>query len=324
MDRAGLMAVRSHCPIPSRISPHAAAVQGWLDDWLGSFDELTGNPDLDLRLDRLRRANFAHYASRLYPEATPADLRTIAALFTWFFLLDDACDGPPGETAPDVRGLCTGVLHMLRHGPRRQYPAFSGLLRQMLVRAWRTPRERMGPAWRSRFLDAVRHHLDGILVEADNKAKNRRPTVTEYIHLRRATSAAYVSYTLVEFTTGTPLPATIHQHPLIMEITATGNDLLSWFNDLLSVDRDTVTSGGHNLVLAVARESQVPVEVASSMVVRRWQQTMDRFTKLQAAVPPFGPKIDRPLRHYLDSVAGSIRGTIDWSLESPRYASPGT
>ncbi|MBB4958623.1 hypothetical protein FHR38_002356 [Micromonospora polyrhachis] len=321
MDHAGLLAVRSHCPIPSRISPHAAAVQGWLDDWLCHFDLPADTPNLDL--DRLRRGNIAYYASRLYPDANPTDLRTIAALFTWFFLLDDACDGPPGEAAPDVRGVRAGVLHVLRPGPRHQHPAFAGLLRQMLVRVWRTLRARTGSTWRSRFLDAVRHHLDGILVEADNKAKQRRPSVTEYIHLRRATSAAYVSYTLVELTTGTPLPVAVHHHPLIQEITTTGNDLLSWFNDLLSLDRDTITSGGHNLVLAVARESHVPVELANALVVRRWQETMDRFTELVSAVPSFGPRIDRPLRHYLDSVAGSIRGTIDWSWESQRYVSPG-
>ena len=316
MDRDGLLAVRSHCPIPSRISPHAAQVQNWLDGWLRGFDRLADAPDLD----RIRRGNIAYYASRLYPEASQSDLRTIAALFTWFFLLDDACDGPPGDTAPDVRGLRAEVLDTLRHGTCRRPPAYAGLLHQMLVRVWRTLRERMGPVWRSRFLDAVRHHLDGILVEADNKATNRHPTVAEYIHLRRATSAAYVSYTLVEFTTGTPLPTAIHRHPVVKELSTTGNDLLSWFNDLLSLERDMVTSGGHNLVLAIARERGVPVEVASSMVVHRWQETMDRFTGLRATVPSFGPKIDRPLHHYLDAVAGSIRGTIDWSWESPRYA----
>jgi hypothetical protein len=324
VDSDVLRAMQADCPIPSRISPHAAAVQDWLNGWLRGFALPLDLPDLE----RLGHADSAYYASRLYPDATRADLQTIAALFTWFFLLDDVCDGPPGAAAPDVRGLCDGVLHTLRHDPPGRHPAFAGPLRRMLVRVWQPPRLRMGPEWQARFLDAVSHHVDGILVEAANKAVARRPSVADYVELRRATSAAYVAYALIEFTTGTPLPAAVHHHPLVREIAATANDLLSWFNDLASLERDTATSGGHNLVLAVAHEEGVPVDVAFSAVVHRWRETMCRFGELRAAVPSFGPAIDGPLHRYLDGVAGSIRGTIDWSLESARYAgasaTPGT
>ncbi len=78
------------CPIPPRDSPHTEAVQGWLNGWVRDFD-------LAPRAAAgLARAGFARYAGRLYPDAAPTDLRVLAALFTWFFLLDDACDGPGG------------------------------------------------------------------------------------------------------------------------------------------------------------------------------------------------------------------------------------
>ncbi|MGB2570340.1 terpene synthase family protein [Micromonospora citrea] len=315
-----LWSLRSACPIPPRLSPYADPVQQWVLDRL---------PRLGLPLDsatrrRLERAGFARYAGRLYPDADEADLRTLATLFTWFFLVDDACDGP-GRLAPEqIRALRAGALTLLREGPRWRHPGFGGPLRRLLVEAWREPRRRMTARWRSRFADAVAHHLDGTWREAVAKEAGRPPSVTEYVELRRATSAAYVSYPLVEFATGRPLPDAVYHHPLLRRIGELGNDLLSWYNDIASLDRDLATSGGHNLVLAEAAERGVPLETAVGLVADRWRETMGRFVALRAAVPSFGPTWDVAVTAHLDGVANAVRGTVDWTLESARYPVPDT
>ncbi|MEK8108544.1 hypothetical protein NKG94_33620 [Micromonospora sp. M12] len=51
------------------------------------------------------------------PEATEADLRPLAALFTWFFLVDDACDGPDRLVPEQIRALSSGTLALLHGGP---------------------------------------------------------------------------------------------------------------------------------------------------------------------------------------------------------------
>lgn len=334
----------------------------------------------------MHRAGFARYAARLYPTATEVDLRIIAALFTWFFLVDDLCDGPhqptggpaptadfstptggpaptvdfstptggpavlPGTpstatdepaapagaplTAQQVGALREATLRLLRGGDepghralgpatagagRTGPPGLTGPLRRMLVEAWRVPRRRMPERWRVRFTDAVAHHLDGVRQQAANRAAGREPTRAEYLPLRRATSAAYVSYTLIEFATGRILPDAVYHHPLLVRIAGTANDLLSWFNDVVSLDRDLVGSGGHNLVLVTAREHGVPPEAAVGLVVAQWQAAMARFGELCAAVPSFGPGLDEAVAVHLDGFANSIRGTIDWSYESARY-----
>ena len=146
------------------------------------------------------------------------------------------------------------------------------------------------------------------------------PGVAEYVELRRATSAAYVSYPLIEFATGRPLPDAVYHHPALRRLADLGNDLLSWFNDLASLERDRATAGGHNLVLAMAAErgragggrrwSWWP-----SAGGRRWR----RFMALRAAVPSFGPALDEAVAAHLDGIAYAVRGTVDWSLESARY-----
>ncbi|MEV0327143.1 terpene synthase [Micromonospora echinospora] len=318
MTGGSLGSPRFDCPIPPRLSPHADATQEWLSSWVTRFDL----PLDRVALERLDRAGIARYAGRIYPDAGENDLRTLAALFTWFFLVDDFCDGPRRSTPEEVDGLRQGVLRLLRTGPRSRHPGFTGPLRRMLVDAWRAPRARMPARWRVRFTDAMAHHLDGTWRESVNKAAGRVPTVDEYVPLRRATSAAYVSYTLVEFATGQVLPDAVYHHPLLVSIAETANDLLSWFNDVISLERDRADAGGHNLVLATAHERGVPVGTAVTLVADRWRETMDRFVALRAAVPSFGPEWDRAVAVQLDAVANSVRGTIDWSRESARYPVP--
>ncbi|MET8229559.1 terpene synthase [Micromonospora sp. NPDC005298] len=274
----------------------------------------------DVALRRLDAARIAWYAGRLYPDASVADLRTVAALWTWFFLLDDACDGPGGASGADVAALRAGVLDVLRRGPRARPAGFRGPLRRMLADAWQAPRARMSLPWQRRFADAVAHHLAGDRTEAENKTRGHRPGVSEYVELRRATSAAYVSYTMIEFVSGHALPDAVYHHPALRALAATGNDLLSWFNDLVSLETDRVTSGGHNLVLAIAREQRLPEERAVEAAVGRWLATMRRFMELRATIPSFGPELAPAVAAHVEGVARSVRGTIDWSLESGRYS----
>ncbi|MEU2613071.1 terpene synthase family protein [Micromonospora sp. NPDC007271] len=316
MTEAVLRSLRSDCPIAPRLSPYAQPVQEWLVDQL---DQLGLPLDAAAR-ERLARAGFARYAGRLYPAATDPDLRVLAALFTWFFLVDDACDGPGRPDPARIRALRDGALVLLREGPRARHPGFSGPLRRLLVQAWREPRRRMPARWRLRFADAVAHHLDGAWREAVAKTSGRPPGVDEYVELRRATSAAYVSYPLIEFAAGRPLPDAVYHHPALRRLADLANDLLSWFNDIASLDRDRATAGGHNLVLAVAAERSVPIAVATDLVADRWRSEMARFTALRAAVPSFGPALDESVAVHVDGVSNAVRGTIDWTLESARYA----
>ncbi|MFI7604729.1 terpene synthase [Micromonospora sp. NPDC049366] len=316
MTGAVLESLRSECPIPPRLSPYADGVQEWL-----AADLL---PTVGLPLDaagarRLAGAGFARYAGRLYPDATEPDLRVLTALFTWFFLVDDACDGPGRLDPGQIQALRDGAVKLLVDGPRHRHTGLAGPLRRLLVRSWRVPRRRMPARWRQRFADAVAHHLAGTWREAANKTAGRAPGVAEYVELRRATSAAYVSFPLVEFVTGRPLPDAVYHHPLLREIADTGNDLLSWYNDLASLERDRATSGGHNLVLAVAGERGVPTDAAVVLVADRWRASMRRFVELRATVPSFGPGLDEAVTDLLDGVANAVRGTIDWTMESARY-----
>ncbi|MFI7552400.1 terpene synthase family protein [Micromonospora sediminimaris] len=306
-----LPSLRAACPIAPQLSRYADDVQAWLVSEL-PLDAPTR--------ERLGRAGFARYAGRLYPDTSETDLRTLTALFTWFFLVDDACDGPERTGLDDIRALRDGAVALLRF--RLRHPGLAGPLRRLLVSAWREPHRRMPARWRQRFADAVAHHLDGTWQEAVNKATGYAPGVEEYVELRRATSAAYVSYPLVEFVHGRSLPDPVYHHPRLGQFRDIGNDLLSWYNDIASLDRDAAISGGHNLVLALATAHRVPVPAAVELAAQRWHESMRRFVALRATMPSFGPALDPAVTAHLDGVARAVRGTIDWTMESARYAVP--
>lgn len=304
-----------HCPIPPALSPYADTAQLWLTGWLDRFGPALA-PAARSRVDG---AGFARYAARLYPEADAETLRTLSALFAWFFLLDDDADATAAPDPGRLRSQFTGALGVLRD----EDPTGSGgPLHRMLTETWRSLRPAMPPSWRDRFVDAVHHHLGGVVVEAEAKAAGRRPGVEDYVRLRRATSAAYVAHVLTEYATGSPLPDSVHGHPAVRAYSAAGNDLLSWFNDLLSLDRDEVTAGGHNLVLALSGEFGLSTPDAVEAAAVMWRRRMDSFGALRAEVPSFGAVLDVSVRRYLQGVENSVRGTIDWSLESVRYRAP--
>ena len=145
--------------------------------------------------------------------------------------------------------------------------------------------------------------------------------MAEYVELRRATSAAVGVVPAGGVRRGQPLPdAGLPPPAAAVGSPRTGNDLLSWYNDLASLERDRATSGGHNLVLAVARRvaGASPAE-AVERVAERWREAMRRFVALRAAVPSFGPALDEAVTDHLDGVADAVRGTIEWTLESGRY-----
>jgi hypothetical protein len=313
--RSAPPAQQLRCPLPPAMSPHADAAQDWLADWLQAH----GPRWDDAYRRRFERIGFARYAARLYPDAEPGTLRALSGLFAWFFLLDDTADGGATPDTTRLRGLLTDALEVLRRGSD---PSPAEPLLGLLADAWRVPRTVMPESWRDRFLDAVRHHLGGILIEAESKAAGHRPGVDAYVELRRATSAAYVAHVLTEFAVRTPLPDAVHGHPAVRAYSTAGNDLLSWFNDLLSLERDEATAGGHNLVLALAAERDLSTVDAVSAAAARWQDRMDSLAHLRAAVPSFGSALDVAVRHYLDGVDRSVRGTIDWSLETIRYQPP--
>lgn len=303
------------CPIPPAISPYAADTQQWLTGWL----RRTGPVADPATHRRIEAFGFARYAARLYPEADRAALRTLSGLFTWFFLLDDVADSTVRQDTARLRRLLTGAMRVLRHDDSA---AADVPLHRMLAETWRMPSAVMPQTWQDRFVDAVQHHLDGVQAEAECKTAGRRPGLGEYVRLRRATSAAYVAHVLTEFATRAPLPDAVHGHPAVQAYSTAGNDLLSWFNDLMSLERDESTAGGHNLVLALATERGLPTPEAVEAAVAMWDARMDEFDALRAAVPTFGPALDGPVQNYLRGVERSVRGTIDWSLESARYQAP--
>jgi hypothetical protein len=321
-DLTDLLAeLRAGCPLPVVLSPHAQAANDWLPGWLLRC----GVPSDSLAYQRLAGARIGGYAGRLYPAASPGRLRLLTALFAWFFLLDDEFDGIADPQQQRLHRLAAEILTLLRAPHPTPHPAacpaavLDGPARRMLTGPWRVLTRSTPAWWRDRFADAVAEHLAGAVRDAANKSTGHRPDPTEYIELRRATSAANVAYTLIEFATGDPVPDAVFHHPRIREYADAGNDLLSWYNDLYSLPGDLLVAGGHNLVVAVAEADRITISEAVAVAAQRWRTQMSRFADRRAAVPSFGPVHDRTVGALLDGIGNAVRGTIDWSAETSRY-----
>lgn len=78
----------------------------------------------------------------------------------------------------------------------------------------------------------------------------------------------------------------------------------------------------HNAVMLVMREQNVDLPTAMDWVLKYGQRVVRSFNANVAALPSWGPDIDRKVQIYVDGIAQNIRGVDDWTFESHRYFGP--
>lgn len=284
-----------HCPFPSRISPHAAALEANNLAWL-SLSKLAAPAG----------AQFGRLAARAYPDA-PLELLNIAAAWaTWLFLRDDRCDegGIAGDPAA-MRALADHHIDILA-GQR------SSRTDEPLTLALADLRERMlghgGGKWLARFAANVQDYLDASVWEAENRASRRVPDVDTYTRLRDLTGAVKTCFDVFELIEG-PLAIDARSDPRLAKLMQLANRAICWSNDLFSIAKELEHGDVHNLVIVLQHRTGLPLEDAIRTAVRMHDHAVREFEELAPG----------PHEHYVTALKGWIRANVDWSIETGRY-----
>ena len=240
---------------------------------------------------RLRRADPAGLAGRACPDVPPAELRLLADLICWLFVMDDTCDedglgDAPTRLAPTVAVLLD-VLD--RHGdPTAPLPTGGGALGDALDDLCRRVRATAHPGVVLRFASQVRAYLMALLWEAANREHARVPGLREYVQMRRHTGGVHPTFTLTDLACGGVAGPALRADPALVALDALAADLVCWCNDVFSYGKENRAGpDAHNLVSVIAGETGGD----------------------EAAVRP----VLRGRRHW-------IRATYDWSRVAARYA----
>jgi hypothetical protein len=187
---------------------------------------------------------------------------------------------------------------------------------------WARTRSRTGDAWRERFVGHVAEYLAANAWEAENRSRARVPPITEYVRMRRHSAATAMFFDLAEGL-GSPEPAT---GPALTEPYAEASvallrryaeNVVAWFNDLVSWPKEAARGDPHNLVLVVHHELRLSLPDAVGYVVDRHDREVRLFVAAGRDLGKWRPDARRLVR----SLEYWIRANVDWSRESGRYAS---
>lgn len=300
------------CPFPSAMSPYAGSVQDATMAWAHRFT-LVRSARARARLDQLQYGTFM---ARAYPTAPDAALRLIADWNTWLFLLDDAFDEhelgfKPVELAAlhaRLIAIMSGAAPSAHEDTR--YHALHDLTNRLQAQG--------GAAWMHRFVRCVEASFAASVWEACNRASQRVPHEPEYLHMRPFTSAVFCFLALIEIAEQTTLPAAVRQHPIIRSLSLMTNNIISWFNDLISFPKEMARGDVHNLVYIVHHERGIPLDDAVQYVVSKHDAEVRALQHLCATLH-ISDQHDQLAQRYAQSLHVWIRANVDWSIATARY-----
>ncbi|GAA1520383.1 hypothetical protein GCM10009827_039990 [Dactylosporangium maewongense] len=296
------------CPFAPRLSPHADLVQRWSLHWA------TRHGLLDRAGARaaFARARFANLMARTYPDAAPADLQLATAWLISVFALDDRLEraGDPAAT----RRLVDEVMQLLDDDGEDP----KGHLRAV-AEVWRRTRQRVGPAWRERFVAHVGDYLEATVWEAGNRAANRPPPVAEYRTMRFRTAAIDMFFDLIEPMHGVELSPGVFEDADFAVMRRSAGMITAIFNDLVSWPKEEAAGDHHNIVLALRHERRLPVEAAVRVAVAEHDALVEEFIAARERFQAGPLAGDFAVAAVAGDFAHWIRGNVDWSMESGRY-----
>jgi Terpene synthase family 2, C-terminal metal binding len=298
------------CPFPARVSPHAAWVQRYAVAWATRQGLLPTPRDQAT----FARARFASLMARAYPDASQADLCLAVCWLTFTFMLDDHLESALGRDPERQRALAGQVLGYLRGGrvPRDLAPPLAGALDDVWIRT----RLRAGARWRERLIGHIAEYLAANEWEAGNRRRGRIPPVGEYTRMRRQSAATAMFFDLAEALGGHEPVTDPYAEAGLVLLREYADNVVAWFNDLVSWPKEAARGDPHNLVLIVHHELRMSLADAVGYVIARHDREVRSFVAAARQVGHGRPDVQR----LVTSLEHWIRANVDWSRESGRYA----
>lgn len=303
------------CPFEARMNPAVLHAHVESRAWGVASGLLDGHG----ALQRFDAARFAWLIARAYPSARPPELALVSEWNVWLFVHDDGCDADATGRDPDALVRLYRELRAVLHGG----PASADADAPTRALADLVPRILGGapPSWRERFVGVVDDYFAACVWEARNRARNRVPTLAEYIRMRRDTGAVRTSIAMIERCEGIALPDAARDHPIVEALATACNDVVCWANDIISLRKELAQGDVHNLVTVIAHE-RCPGDLAQAArdAARMHDARVAEFIGLADRVPRFDRETDAQLLRFVDTLRAWMRGNLDWAIESGRYA----
>ncbi len=109
------------------------------------------------------------------------------------------------------------------------------------------------------------------------------------------------------------------EDPTVQQLTSMANNIISWTNDISSLDKELRDNDVHNLVFAFQHDHRLTLEEALARAVELHNAQMQAFIDLEQRLPLFGDEVDANVKRYMLGLHSMIGGHLDWLQETGRY-----
>lgn len=307
-----------YCPFPSQISPQYEAVKAHTQEWV----QLLGLTPHKAALDYYRVADYPGLACRTYPNAGLEELFLASDWHFLIFVYDDPFD--EGEFDSRQQEMLAFHKHVLAvmdtpfltapHGPVPT--AFANLLQRASTS--------VSPAWLKRF---ARHHAEyfaAIRWQVANRERQCVPDPQAYLNNRVRAAGVLCSLDLIDIMQHREIPTEIYESQPLQAILQAGNNLVSWTNDVYSINKDVACGDVNSLVMALQQEHHCSLQEAVDRVVAMIEIETRRFQDMLWQTPGSAADIDQYVGPLWVGVMNWIRGHLDWYRGNKRYTEQAT
>jgi hypothetical protein len=175
------------------------------------------------------------------------------------------------------------------------------------------------PAQRARFVSSVRGYFFALVWEATNRAAGRTPPLDDYVRMRQHTGAVLTSFALVDMAAGYEVPQDVVDGAGMRALIAKAVNAVCWANDIYSHRKEADRGQDvHNLPAVLAHHHRCSPEQALHRAVEMHDAEIRSLIDLEARIQATGVTPEQ--QRYLSGLRTWIRGNLDWSLDTARYA----
>ncbi|MEV0988513.1 terpene synthase family protein [Streptomyces sp. NPDC049949] len=258
-----------------------------------------------------------HLAGRVSGDVPYETIVLLAEWMAWSFVLDDQHDHliRTGELAA-WRPVTDAITEYLATGRTSRSTSRRNPLVKGFVELCDRILDGMSPGTAARYRTHVPQMLHSLDQEAGNRGAVRRPSVQDYVLMRRHSSQLLPMMDMVEAGLGIDLPQHIHDLPAFQAVVESAVDIISWGNDVFSLPKEHACGDNNNLVSLIASwegrslpeavrsvEARIQVRIEDYVTAeRRLFQVMDPQGEMDPAVRA---AVTRCVRSYEDWMIGA-------------------
>ena len=282
---------------------------------------LAGDP---AALRRLHAIGGHRMAGRVFTDSSDDELVLFTQWLTWVVLLDDHWDERSCPTPQEIDHTYDRLLHVVDHG---REPAHADPMERAFAQLWQLTTAGMGAAWRGRFRAHLELNRQSTQWEIHTRRTGRFSPLAEYPPHRRIASASFI-FDSCEAVIGTELPSALMSLPAWSDLADAANDVSTWVNDVLTLDKDEHEADLSNYVLAARHHLGLTTSAAVSWVIDHISVRITEMHQAACALPAAYRRLG--LSHGTARAASKVacaylalpHANVEWICEAARYRPP--